>query len=155
MFSQLYISIPYLWPILVVLHLLTHVSLLHYSILSNMFTFRRTLAYISTRYPCISSSWTQWVKNNNKPNYSQMFKALLSLLQEPSVSQSSCQSVSVNSSIKKSLFLYYASSSTTTKLIWIQSLFHELGISLEKPSYGGVITLVLLRYFKSYFSCQN
>ena len=87
-------------------HLLAHVSLLQYSIPSNMLAFRRALSYISARYPRISFSWTQWVKNNNKPNYSQMFKALLSLLQEPSVSQSSCQSVSVNSSIKKSLGSY-------------------------------------------------
>ena len=80
MFSRLYISIPYLWPILVVLRLLTHVSLLHYSILSNMLTFRRTLAHISTRYPCISSSWTQWVKNNNRPKYSQELNRVLAWL---------------------------------------------------------------------------
>ena len=57
--------------------LLAHVSLLQYSISSNMLTFRRTLAHISTRYPCISSSWTQWVKNNNRPNYSQELKRVL------------------------------------------------------------------------------
>ena len=81
-----------------------------------------------------------------------MFKALLSLLQEPSVSQSSCQSVLVNSSIKKSLFLYCASSSTTTELIWIQSLFHELGHSLEKTLMWwcdniGVIALLQILFF--------
>ena len=54
-----------------VFRLLIHVSLLQYSISSNVLTFRMTLAHISARYPCISSSWTQWVKNNNRPNYSQ------------------------------------------------------------------------------------
>ena len=42
-----------------------------------MLTFRRTLAHIFVRYPCISSSWTQWVKNNNRPNYSQELKRVL------------------------------------------------------------------------------
>ena len=57
--------------------LLAHVSLLQYSISSNVLAFRRTLAHISTGYPCISSSWTQWVKNNNRPNYSQDLKRVL------------------------------------------------------------------------------
>ena len=57
--------------------LLTHVSLLQYSISSNVLAFRRTFAHISTRYPCISSLWTQWVKNNNRPNYSQELKRVL------------------------------------------------------------------------------
>ena len=57
--------------------LLTHISLLRYSISSNMLAFRRTLTHISTGYPCISSSWTQWVKNNNIPNYSQKVKRVL------------------------------------------------------------------------------
>ena len=35
------------------------------------------MAHISTRYPRISSSLTQWVKNNNRPNYSQEFKMVL------------------------------------------------------------------------------
>ena len=52
-------------------HLLTHVSLLQYSRSSNMLVFWKTLANISARYPCINFSWTQWVKNNNRPNYSQ------------------------------------------------------------------------------------
>ena len=57
--------------------LLAHVSLLRYSISSNVLAFRRTLAHISAGYPCISSSWTQWVKNNNRPNYSQELKRVL------------------------------------------------------------------------------
>ena len=57
--------------------LLAHVSLLQYSRSSNVFAFRRTLANISTGYPCISFSWTQWVKNNNRPNYSQELKKVL------------------------------------------------------------------------------
>ena len=60
--------------------LLAHVSLLQYSRSSNVLTFRRTLAHISTRYPCISSSWAQWVKNNNRPNYSQELNRVLALL---------------------------------------------------------------------------
>ena len=51
--------------------LIAHVSLFQYSISSNVLSFRRTLAHISVGYPCISSSWTQWVKHNNRPNYSQ------------------------------------------------------------------------------------
>ena len=54
--------------------LLAHVSLLQYIISSNVLSFRRTLAHISPGYPCISSSWTQWVKNNNRTNYSQELK---------------------------------------------------------------------------------
>ena len=57
--------------------LLPHVSLLQYSISSNVLAFRRILAHISTGYPCISSSWTQWVKNNNRPNYIQELKRVL------------------------------------------------------------------------------
>ena len=57
--------------------LLTHVSLLQYSRSLKMLAFRRTLAHISASYPCISSSWTQWVKNNNRPNYSQELKRVL------------------------------------------------------------------------------
>ena len=57
--------------------LLAHISLLPYSISSNVLAFRRTLAHISIGYPCISSSWTQWVKNNNRLNYSQELKRVL------------------------------------------------------------------------------
>ena len=57
--------------------LLAHVCLLQYSRSSNMLAFRRALSYISARYPRISFSWTQWVKNNNKPNYSQELKRVL------------------------------------------------------------------------------
>ena len=57
--------------------LLAHVSLLQYSRSSNVWIFRRTLTHISTGYPCISSSWTQWMKNNNRPNYSQELKRVL------------------------------------------------------------------------------
>ena len=57
--------------------LLAHVSPLQYSISSNVLTFRRTLAHISLGYPCISSSWTQWKKNNNRQNYSQESKRVL------------------------------------------------------------------------------
>ena len=57
--------------------LLTHVSLLQYSRSSNMLAFRRTLANISAGYPCISFSWTHWVKKNNRPNYSQELKRVL------------------------------------------------------------------------------
>ena len=57
--------------------LLAHVSLLQYSKSSNVFAFRRTLATISSRHPCISFSWTQWVKNNNIPYYSQELKRVL------------------------------------------------------------------------------
>ena len=54
--------------------LLAHLCLLQYSISSNVLAFRRALAHISARYPRISSSWTQWVKNNNRPNYSRELK---------------------------------------------------------------------------------
>ena len=58
-------------------HLLAHVSLLQYSRSSNVLAFRRTLEHIYAGYLCISSSWTQWVKNNNRPNYSQELKRVL------------------------------------------------------------------------------
>ena len=51
--------------------LLAYVSLFQYSRSLKVLAFRRTLVHISVRYPCISSSWTQLVKNNNRPNYSQ------------------------------------------------------------------------------------
>ena len=35
------------------------------------------MANISIGYPCISFSWTQWGKNNNRPNYSQELKRVL------------------------------------------------------------------------------
>ena len=54
--------------------LLAHVCLLQYSRSSNVLAFRRALSHISARYPCISSSRTQWVKNKNKQNYSQEMK---------------------------------------------------------------------------------
>ena len=54
--------------------LLAHVSQLQYSRSLNVLAFRRTLAHISARYPCIRSSWTPWVKINNRPNYSQELK---------------------------------------------------------------------------------
>ena len=57
--------------------LLTHVSLLQYSNSSNAWAFRRTLAHICEGYPCISSSWTQWMKKNNRQNYSQELKRVL------------------------------------------------------------------------------
>ena len=38
------------------------------------------MANISAGYPCISFSWTQWVKNNNRPNYSQEMKRVLAWL---------------------------------------------------------------------------
>ena len=57
--------------------LLSHVSLLQYGISSIVFTFRRTLENISAGYPCIKFSWTQWVKNNNIPYYSQELKRVL------------------------------------------------------------------------------
>ena len=56
---------------------LAHVSLLQCSISSNVLAFRRTLENISAGYPCISFSWTQWVKNNNIPYYSQELKRVL------------------------------------------------------------------------------
>ena len=61
--------------------LLAHVSLLQYSRSSNVLAFWKTCANISARYPCINFSWTQWVKNNNRPNYSQ---ELLMVLAWPS-----------------------------------------------------------------------
>ena len=57
--------------------LVTNVSLVQDSISSNVLSFRRTLAHISAGYPCINSLWTQWVKNNNRPNYSQELKRVL------------------------------------------------------------------------------
>ena len=54
--------------------LLAHISLLQYSRSSNLLAFRRPLANISAGYPCISFWWTQWVKNNNRPYYSQELK---------------------------------------------------------------------------------
>ena len=60
--------------------LLSHVCLLQYSTSSNVLAFRRTLSHISVVYPCISSSWTQWMKNNNRQNYSQELKRVLARL---------------------------------------------------------------------------
>ena len=57
--------------------LLAHVCLLQYSRSSNVLAFRRALSHISARYPCISSSWTQWVKNNIGLNYSQELERVL------------------------------------------------------------------------------
>ena len=57
--------------------LLAHVSLLQYSRSSNVLPIRRTLANISVGYRCISFSWTQWVKNKNRPYYSQEMKRVL------------------------------------------------------------------------------
>ena len=57
--------------------LLAHVSLLQYRRSLNVLAFRRTLAHISARYPSISSTWTQWVKSNNRPNYSHELKGAL------------------------------------------------------------------------------
>ena len=57
--------------------LLAHVSLLQYRRSSNVWASWRTLAHISVGYPCISSSWTQWMKNNNRPNYSQELTRVL------------------------------------------------------------------------------
>ena len=57
--------------------LLAHVSLLQCSIPSNLLAFRSIFAHISVGYPCISSSWTQWVKNNNRPNYSEELNRVL------------------------------------------------------------------------------
>ena len=57
--------------------LLTHVSLLQYRRSLNVLAFRWNLAHISARYPCISSAWTQWVKNNNRPNYCEELKRAL------------------------------------------------------------------------------
>ena len=56
---------------------LAHVSLIQYSRSSNVLAFRRNLANISTGYWCISFSWTQWGKNNNRPYYSQKLKRVL------------------------------------------------------------------------------
>ena len=60
--------------------LFTHISFLQYKRSLNVLAFRRTLAHISRTYPCISSSWTQWVKNNNRPNYSQELKRVCAWL---------------------------------------------------------------------------
>ena len=60
--------------------LLAHVSHLRYSRSSNVLAFRRTLAHIFVGYPCISSSCTQWVKNNNRPNYCQELNRVLAWL---------------------------------------------------------------------------
>ena len=57
--------------------LLVHESLLQYSRSSNVLALKRTLAHISARYPCTSSSWTQWEKNNNRPNQSQELRRIL------------------------------------------------------------------------------
>ena len=63
-----------------VFHLLAHVSLFQYSILLKVLAFMRTSTHISERYTCISSSWTQWVKNNNRLNYSQKLNRVLAWL---------------------------------------------------------------------------
>ena len=42
-----------------------------------MLAFRKTLANISAGYLCISFSRIQWVKNSNRPNYSQELKRVL------------------------------------------------------------------------------
>ena len=57
--------------------LLAHVSLLQYGRSSNVLAFRRTLANIYAVYPCISFSRTEWVKNNDRPKYSQEMKRVL------------------------------------------------------------------------------
>ena len=57
--------------------LLAHVCLLQYSRSSNALAFGRVLSHISTRYPRISFSWTQWAKNNKRPNYSEELKRVL------------------------------------------------------------------------------
>ena len=57
--------------------LLAHVSLLKYSRSLKVLAFRMTLTHIYERYPCISSSWTQLAKNNNRPNYSQELRRVL------------------------------------------------------------------------------
>ena len=61
----------------IVFHLLAPISLLQYSISLKVLTFRRTLAHIFVGYPCISFSWTQWVKNKNRPYYNQEMKRVL------------------------------------------------------------------------------
>ena len=60
-----------------IFRLLAHISLIQYSRSLKVLAFRRTLTHIFERYPCISSSWTQWMKNNNRPNYSQELKRVL------------------------------------------------------------------------------
>ena len=57
--------------------LLTHVCMLQYSRSSNVMAFMRAFSHISPRYPRISFSWTQWVKNNNRPIYSLELKRVL------------------------------------------------------------------------------
>ena len=56
---------------------LAHVSVLQYSRSSNVLVFKRTLANISAGYPCIPFSRTQWVKNSNRPNFSNELKRVL------------------------------------------------------------------------------
>ena len=55
-----------------VFRLLAHISLIQYSRSLKVLAFKRTLVHISERYPCISSSWTQWVKNK-KPRIEKGF----------------------------------------------------------------------------------
>ena len=57
--------------------LLASISLLQYSMSSNVLSFKKTLAHISAGYPCISSSWTHWVKNNNRQKFRQELKRVL------------------------------------------------------------------------------
>ena len=57
--------------------LLAYISVLQYGRSSIVFAFKKTLENISTGYPCIKFSWTQWVKNNNIPSYSQELKRVL------------------------------------------------------------------------------
>ena len=78
-FSRPYISIPYFLPLLAILFFVCSPTYLYFNITDHQtcWPFRRTLAHISVRYPCISSSWAQWMKNNNRPNYSQELKRVL------------------------------------------------------------------------------
>ena len=57
--------------------LLAHICLLQYNRSSNVLACRRALSHISARYPRISFSWTQWAKNNKRPNYSEELKRVL------------------------------------------------------------------------------
>ena len=92
--------------------LLSHVCLLQYSTSSNVLAFRRTLSHIFARYPRISSSWTQWMKNNNRQiianNWKGLCMAKFSLFKLPLVSFFlHVESCSWRCRGKFNLFLFY------------------------------------------------
>ncbi|KAL6318820.1 hypothetical protein AAG906_001293 [Vitis piasezkii] len=68
-------------PSRVAFRLLSHTSLLRYNSNNQISQctkdYQKFLYACSLSRPCINTSWTQWVKYNNRPNYSQELKRAL------------------------------------------------------------------------------